>query len=109
MAYSNSTGDRMDELRFRQQQSPRNESGITSPLRNGRMPPSMYAHDNGRGSLTRRFTTDSGRVPTITSIANQRGQEVQDYTPSVGIRLSPIVNRSPQQLLSAAIVRSHCS
>lgn len=33
----------------------------------------------------RRFTTDSGRVPTIASIATQRGvqQESQDYGPSV--------------------------
>lgn len=32
----------------------------------------------------RRFTTDSGRVPTIASITTQRGgQDSQDYGPSV--------------------------
>jgi hypothetical protein len=91
MAYSNSTSDRMDELRFRSQQSPRNDSsllGLVSPPRNGsRMPQPAISHDS-RGSLTRRFTTDSGRVPTIASIAGQRGQEAQDYGPSVRKLLS---------------------
>jgi hypothetical protein len=32
----------------------------------------------------RRFTTDSGRVPTMNTLANQRGmQESQEYGPSV--------------------------
>jgi len=32
----------------------------------------------------RRFTTDSGRVPTIASLSTQRsGQDSQDYGPSV--------------------------
>src|SRR5271155_4486743 len=88
MAYSNSTSDRMDELRFRTQQSPRNDSssllGLVSPPRNGtRIPQPLQAQDS-RGGLMRRFTTDSGRVPTIASLASQRGgQEPQDYGPSV--------------------------
>lgn len=94
MAFSNSTSDRMDELRFRSQQSPRNESpslplsGMTSPIRNGRLPPPLSTHDgsSSRVSLTRRFTTDSGRVPTITSITTQRSlqaPESHDFIPSV--------------------------
>lgn len=89
MAYSNSTSDRMDELRYRSQQSARNDSsllGLVSPPRNGngtRLPQPLHTQD-GRGGLMRRFTTDSGRVPTIASITTQRGgQDSQDYGPSV--------------------------
>ncbi|RDW83178.1 putative RNA-binding protein [Coleophoma crateriformis] len=82
MAYSNSTSDRMDELRFRSQQSPRNDSslmGLVSPPRNGsRLPQPVHPQD-ARGGLTRRFTTDSARVPTISSLSSQR----EDYGPSL--------------------------
>ncbi|KAK0127549.1 hypothetical protein ONS96_007084 [Cadophora gregata f. sp. sojae] len=88
MAYSNSASDRMDELRYRSQQSARNDSsllGLVSPPRNGngtRLPQPLHTQD-GRGGLMRRFTTDSGRVPTIASITTQRGgQDSQDYGPS---------------------------
>ena len=87
MAYSNSTSERMDELRFRSQQSPRNDSallGLVSPPRNGTRMPQPLQNQDGRGGLMRRFTTDSGRVPTIASISGQRGgQEPQEYGPSV--------------------------
>lgn len=88
MAYSNSTSDRMDELRFRSQQSPRNDAsllGMVSPPRNGTRATQPLQTQDGRGGLMRRFTTDSGRVPTIASIATQRGvqQDSQDYGPSV--------------------------
>jgi hypothetical protein len=92
MAYSNSTSDRMDELRFRSQQSSRNDApllGLVSPPRNGaRLPPPTHSQE-GRVSLTRRFTTDSGRVPTLNSIASptQRTQEGQEYPPSVSLRI----------------------
>ena len=81
MAYSNGSSDRMDELRFRSQQSPRNESsmlgGLVSPPRNGNRMPQQQG-------LTRRFTTDSGRVPTMGSLTNQRGSGGQEeYGPSV--------------------------
>src|ERR1700726_200657 len=87
MAYSNSTSDRMDELRFRSQQSPRNDSsllGLVSPPRNGtRVPQPLHTQD-GRGGLMRRFTTDSGRIPTVASLATQRGvQDSKDLGPSV--------------------------
>jgi hypothetical protein len=86
MAFSNSASDRMDELRFRSQQSARNDSpllGLVSPPRNGaRLPPPTHSND-GRTSLTRRFTTDSSRVPTLSSLASQRGQDSQEFGPSV--------------------------
>ncbi|KAI9053933.1 hypothetical protein LZ554_002877 [Drepanopeziza brunnea f. sp. 'monogermtubi'] len=103
MAYSNSTSDRMDELRFRSQHSRTDSSllgGLVSPPRNGsstntntssnnnnssnRLPAPLQTND-GRGGLMRRFTTDSARVPTITSITTPRGggaQDAQDYGPS---------------------------
>jgi hypothetical protein len=59
----------MDDF-FRSQQSPRGDSqmnAFVSPPRNG-------------PQLPRRFTTDSGRVPTLSSItAAQRGPEPQDF------------------------------
>ncbi|KAK0651430.1 armadillo-type protein [Cercophora newfieldiana] len=60
----------MDDF-FRTQQSPRGEpqmNSFVSPPRNG-------------PQLPRRFTTDSGRVPTLSSIttAAQRGPESQDF------------------------------
>ncbi|KAH7155304.1 armadillo-type protein [Dactylonectria estremocensis] len=78
----------MDDLRFRSQTSPRNESpmnSLVSPPRNGsRLPGPQVAHDH-RSNLPRRFTTDSGRVPTLNSMASiasppARGPEQpQDY------------------------------
>ncbi|PQE29769.1 pumilio domain-containing protein [Rutstroemia sp. NJR-2017a WRK4] len=86
MAYSNSASDRMDELRFRNQQSSRNDAsllGLVSPPRNGNRMPQSLQQQESRGALTRRFTTDSGRVPTIASITSQRSaQENQEYGPS---------------------------
>jgi len=109
MAYSNSASDRMDELRYRSQQTARNDSallGLVSPPRNGtRLPPPSHSQD-GRASLTRRFTTDSGRVPTLSSIASpsQRVQDGgQDYAPSVsGIALSSTPPLFTSQRLSSA-------
>ncbi|RMJ19529.1 hypothetical protein CDV36_000767 [Fusarium kuroshium] len=83
----------MDDLRFRSQQSPRSNdspmNSLVSPPRNtSRMPgpqvPShVGAHDH-RTNLSRRFTTDSGRVPTLSSLnamaSPQRGPDPgQDY------------------------------
>ncbi|KAJ9132281.1 ARM repeat-containing protein [Pleurostoma richardsiae] len=72
----------MDELRFRSQQSPRTEApmnSLVSPPRNGtRLPQPVPSHDL-RSTLPRRFTTDSGRVPTLSSLTTQRGPEPQDF------------------------------
>jgi hypothetical protein len=85
MAYSNSTSERMEELRFRTQPSLDSSLlGLVSPPRNGtRLSQPLNSHDS-RAALTRRFTTDSSRVPTIASFAGQRvGQDNQEYGPSV--------------------------
>ncbi|TVY35633.1 Pumilio domain-containing protein [Lachnellula subtilissima] len=85
MAYSNSTSDRMDELRFRSQQSLDSINGLVSPPRTSRVPQAQPLHtQDGRGGLMRRFTTDSGRVPTIGSLLTQRGVPEQpvEYGPS---------------------------
>lgn len=79
----------MDDLRYLPQHSPRSDapsatiSSIVSPPRNGasRMPQQNVAHDT-RSNLPRRFTTDSGRIPTLGSMTSQqsRGAEpVQEY------------------------------
>ena len=56
----------------------------------------------------RRFTTDSGRVPTIASITTQRGsqggQDSQDYGPSVSYLLLPSANTLfPLSLITKAL------
>jgi len=83
MAFSNTPSDRMDELRFR-----RNDSsslvGLVSPPRNGSRLPQPLQSQDGRGGLMRRFTTDSGRMPTIASLTSHRGGlDSQDWGPSV--------------------------
>lgn len=70
----------MDEYRFRSQQPPRNEApmnSLVSPQRNGRMPP-----QDPRTTLPRRFTTDSGRVPTLSSITTTQAQEYASVIPT---------------------------
>ncbi|KAI0181971.1 ARM repeat-containing protein [Hypoxylon sp. FL1284] len=71
----------MDDYRFRAQQSPRNETpmnSLVSPQRNGRPMPQPVSQDP-RTTLPRRFTTDSGRVPTLSTISTQRLPEAQEY------------------------------
>ncbi|KAI0513161.1 ARM repeat-containing protein [Xylaria bambusicola] len=70
----------MDDYRFRSQQSPRNEApmnSLVSPQRNGRMP-----SQDPRSTLPRRFTTDSGRVPTLSSINTTQPQEYASVLPT---------------------------
>ncbi|TWU74918.1 hypothetical protein ED733_004462 [Metarhizium rileyi] len=60
----------MDDVRFRSQHSPRNEApmaSFVSPPRNGGRVSQENLHDQ-RGNMPRRFTTDSGRVPTMSSM-----------------------------------------
>ncbi|KAI1294043.1 ARM repeat-containing protein [Xylaria venustula] len=70
----------MDEYRFRSQQPSRTEApmnSLVSPQRNGRMPP-----QDPRSTLPRRFTTDSGRVPTLSSIATAQAPEYPSALPT---------------------------
>ncbi|KAI1175725.1 ARM repeat-containing protein [Nemania sp. FL0916] len=63
----------MDDYRFLSQSSARNDApmnSLVSSQRNGRMPP-----QDPRSSLPRRFTTDSGRVPTLSTIATTQAQD----------------------------------
>ncbi|KAG5925524.1 hypothetical protein E4U42_004199 [Claviceps africana] len=61
----------MDDLRFPVQQSPGNETSMASFVspRNNDCPPQQhqYSHDF-RTMMPRRFTTDSGRVPPVSSM-----------------------------------------
>ncbi|KAL7799708.1 putative RNA-binding protein [Trichoderma ceciliae] len=61
----------MEDLRFRPQQPPRNEPSINplvSPRGAARIPQQQTASHDLRSTLPRRFTTDSGRVPTLSSM-----------------------------------------
>lgn len=68
-------------MRFRSQQSPRSDAttmnSLVSPPRN-RLSQTMSSQDP-RSTLSRRFTTDSGRVPTLSSSAAPRGQDPSEY------------------------------
>ncbi|KAJ3494187.1 hypothetical protein NLG97_g4246 [Lecanicillium saksenae] len=84
----------MDDLRFRQQQqqSSRNDlpiSSLVSPSRNGasRMVQQQPLPHDHRANLPRRFTTDSGRVPTLSSMTSPaKGPELShDYSSHVSI------------------------
>lgn len=75
----------MDELRFRSQQTARNElpmNPLVSPPRNGTRLPQQVPTRDVRSNLPRRFTTESGRVPTLSSITSpQRAPDgPQDYS-----------------------------
>lgn len=78
MAYNNGFGDRIDDIRYRHPQSPRDESysGYNSPRRvNGSyMTTHSQSSNDTRASLQRRFTTDSSKMPTLTPIGQQPGQ-----------------------------------
>ncbi|KAF2145947.1 uncharacterized protein K452DRAFT_103838 [Aplosporella prunicola CBS 121167] len=73
MAFVSGLGDRPDDRRFRNPQSPREESttfsGLTSPIRS--LASQMHAHaspsSDPRGSLSRRFTTNT--VPTLPTLS----------------------------------------
>lgn len=105
----------MDELRFRSQQSPpRTEttstmnSFVSPPRPAGRQlpqPVSSSSHDS-RSGLPRRFTTDSGRVPTLSSIiTQQRGPEPLPDLSAATVRRDPF----PQAGRPLAIVVRACA
>lgn len=91
MSHTNAVSERMEDLRFRSGQSQRNDfsmSGLYPMATNGgtnQLPLPLSILNDSRGSLTRRFTTDSARIPTLGSLAVQkRSADGQDYTqPSV--------------------------
>lgn len=69
-------------MRFRSQQSPRSDAttmnSLVSPPRNRLSQTFQQPAPDPRSNLSRRFTTDSGRVPTLSSNMAPRGPE-QEY------------------------------
>ncbi len=81
----------MDELRYRAQQPPLGDAtmgSFASPARNGNRLSQPVPPNDPRSVLPRRFTTDSGRVPTMSSITAQRAAEPQDMS-ATAVRLPP--------------------
>ncbi len=105
----------MDELRFRAQQSPRNEppmASFVSPPRNGNGArlPQQAAHDQ-RANMPRRFTTDSGRVPTLSSMNSsmsspQRGTGL-DANPEYNVGSRPRLD-GPQASSGHSSMLANC-
>lgn len=69
-------------MRFRAQHSPRSDAttmnSLVSPSRNRLSQTFQQPAQDPRSNLSRRFTTDSGRVPTLSSNMAPRGPE-QEY------------------------------
>src|SRR5271154_5616651 len=78
MAFTNGLNERMDELRFGSQRSPTDENtyGFNSASR----PQSSFfssfqqPSSDARGSLQRRFTTDSSKISTVSPFGQQYAQ-----------------------------------
>ncbi|TLS25966.1 hypothetical protein PpBr36_07457 [Pyricularia pennisetigena] len=94
----------MDELRFRSQQSPRatehqhTMNSLVSPPRNtNRNSQSFINTHDLRSNLPRRFTTDSGRVPTLsslTSLPSPRGPpEPQEFVNNAAIHKAQLIEK----------------
>jgi hypothetical protein len=81
MAFTNGLSERMGELRFPNPKSPNEDvpySGYVSPPR-GQNPffsPFQPSTSDGRGSLQRRFTTDSSKMSSL-SLSTMGGQNPQ--------------------------------
>jgi hypothetical protein len=81
MAFTNGLSERMGELRFPNPKSPNEDvpySGYVSPPR-GQNPffsPFQPSASDGRGSLQRRFTTDSSKMSSL-SLSSMGGQNPQ--------------------------------
>lgn len=94
----------MDELRFRSQQSPRTadhqhaiNSFVSPPRTSNRNSQSFINTHDLRSNLPRRFTTDSGRVPTISSLASltsPRGPpESQEFVNNAAIHKAQLIEK----------------
>lgn len=70
-------------------------ANFVSPPRNGGRAPQQTSHDP-RGSMPRRFTTDSGRVPTLSSMTAALA------SPPRGLGLDPAPEYNNVSLLTAA-------
>lgn len=83
MAFTNGLSERMGELRFPNPRSPVEEvpySGYTSPTRqNSFFSPLRSSSNESRGSLQRRFTTDSTKTSSAQSMGPQDPQMVKSH------------------------------
>ncbi len=80
----------MEDLRFSRNEPALN--GLVSPPRNGNRlahSMSMSSHDS-RTALPRRFTTDSGRVPTLSTITGPRALDHSQEYASVRLFYVPL-------------------
>lgn len=72
-----------NEMRFRAQHSPRSDAttmnSLVSPPRNRLSQTFQPPAQDPRSNLSRRFTTDSGRVPTLSTNIGPRGPEHPEY------------------------------
>lgn len=90
MAFTNGLSERMGELRFPNPRSPNDEvpySGYVSPPRGQNPFFSTFqpSTNDTRGSLQRRFTTDSSKMSSLSSMGGQNPQMVKSqFTASVG-------------------------
>ncbi len=113
MAYNNGFGDRIDDLRFRNPQSPRDESysGYNSPRRvnGGYMATHSQSSNDTRASLQRRFTTDSSKMPTMTPIGQQPGQVVEpvDLSATVSRVLLGLRQSDTQYFYHSIVITIH--
>ena len=89
MAFTNGLSERMGELRFPNPRSPNDEapySGYVSPPR-GQNPffsPFQSSTSDTRGSLQRRFTTDSSKMSSLSGMGGQNSTIVKSqFTASV--------------------------
>lgn len=87
MAFTNGLSERMGELRFPNPKSPNDEvpfSGYASPPRGQNsffspFQPSTSTSSDIRGSLQRRFTTDSSKMSSLSSLGGQNSQMVKPH------------------------------
>ena len=91
MASSNALQSHLEGLRFGNPQSPPSEgaySGYSTPTRySGSFMPthSQPAASDARASLQRRFTADSGRIPTLTPIGQPTTQALESVDMSATV------------------------
>jgi hypothetical protein len=104
MAFTNGLSERMGELRFPNPRSPNDEvpfSGYASPPR-GQNPffsPFQSSASDTRGSLQRRFTTDSSKMSALTGVGGQNPQMVKSHF-SASVRCAPFIFRQSNGALS---------
>lgn len=108
MAY-NSITTRLDELRFRSPTGTTSEStsGYTTPSRYSAsfMPTHSQSSSEARSSLQRRFTTDLGKMQTLTPIGQQPAHAPESGEASSTVS-DTILSLSTNECLSGVLIRN---